>query len=142
MAKDVNRVIQKFQTRVAASGDEYAAGVQNPKKDWMQAYTQGQTRMKAALQDAIAKDKFVKGAQAAGGSQNWQDKASSKGARNYSASATDAAANYANKAQLVIQAGEAARKATDGMPDTTMEQRLQKAAVAAKAISDFWSKQK
>lgn len=139
MAKDVNRVVAKFQARVAASGDEYAAGVNAPNRDWLQAYQKAQPRMKQALQDAIAKDKFVKGAQASGGTANWQQSAASKGARNYAAAATDAATNYAKKADLVMQAAQAAQKATEGMPDTTFEQRQQKSLAAQKAIHDFWA---
>lgn len=142
MAKDVNRVIAKFQQRVAGAGEEYAAGVNNPTRDWLQAYQKAQPRMKQALQDAIAKDAMVKGAQKSGGTANWQSKAADKGARNYAASATDAAAGYAAKASMVMEAGEAARRATEGMPDTTLEQRIAKSAAAQKAIAAYWANKK
>lgn len=142
MPKDVNRVIAKFQARVAGAAEEYAAGVQNPAVDWMTAYTKAQPRMKQAIQEAIAKDKFVTGARKAGGTQNWQNKAVEKGARNYAAASQDAAAGYAEKAQMVIEAGEAARKATEGMPDTTLEQRIAKSAAAQKAIAAYWAGKK
>lgn len=142
MAKDVNRVIAKFQSRVAGAGDEYLAGVQDPSRDWMTAYQKAQPRLKQALQEAISKDAFVKGAQKSGGTNNWQEKAIKKGAQNYTAAATTAAEEYAKKVQMVLEAGEAARKATEGMPDTTLEQRIAKSVAAQKAIAAYWASKK
>lgn len=139
MAKDPNRVIAKFQARVAGASEEYAAGVNNPNRDWLQAYNKAQPRMKQALQDAIAKDAFSKGAAKSGGTANWQAKAADKGARNYAASAQDAAVGYAAKASMVIEAGEVARRAVEAMPDTTVEQRIARSAAAQKAIAGYWA---
>lgn len=140
MAKSVQQVVQKYQSRVAGAGSEYAAGVNNPKRDWLTAYANAQNRMAAGLQAAIAAGKPLKKAQASGGTQNWQTKAAQKGARNYASSATDAANGYSQVADKILAAGDAARAAASAMPDTTIEQRLQRALAAMKATSQYWNK--
>jgi len=138
--KDAGKVVQKFQTAVAGAGAAYADGVASPKKDWLSAYTAAQPRMQAGLQAAIAAGKPLKGAQASGGTGNWQQKASTKGARNYTAAAADAATGYAAKVDKVLQAGEAARRAANALPDTTIDQRMQRAVAAMKAVHDHWGR--
>lgn len=140
MAKTVQQITAKYQSRVAGAGPDYAAGVQNPKSDWLTAYGAAQARMAQGLQAAITAGKPLKRAQAAGGTQNWQQKAASKGARNYAAAAADAAAGYQAVADKVISAGEAARQAAKSLPGTTIEQRMQKATAAMKATHEFWNK--
>jgi hypothetical protein len=140
MPKDASKVVAKFQQRVASAAPDYAAGVQNPKTDWLTAYKAAQPRMIAGLQAAIASGRMGKQAEAKGGTPNWQNKAANKGARNYAASAADAAAGYSAKVDKVLAAGEAARDAAKNMPNTTQDQRLQRALAAMKAISKAWNK--
>jgi uncharacterized membrane protein YkoI len=140
MPKDASKVVSKFQQRVASAAPDYTAGVQNPKTDWLAAYKASQARMAAGLQAAIASGKMAKQAEAKGGTANWQNKAANKGARNYAASAADAAAGYSAKVDKVLAAGEAARNAAKNMPNTTQDQRLQRALAAMKAVSDAWKK--
>ena len=138
--KNAQQVVQKYQSRVAGAGTDYANGVASPKRDWLQAFTAAQPRMQAGLQQAIASGKIVRRAQQKGGTQNWQQKAASKGARNYVAAAADAAAGYQSAVDKVLAAGESASKAAASMPDTTIEQRMARAVAAMKAIHDYWGK--
>ena len=138
MAKDANTILQKYQTRVAGAGTDYVNGVQSPKRDWLQAFTAAQPRMQAGLQAAIASGKIVRRAQAKGGTANWQQKAASKGARNYTAAAADAAKGYAEQLPKIQQAADAARAAANALPDTTIEQRMQRAIAAMTATSKVW----
>lgn len=135
MAKTAAQIAAKYQRGVQAAGPDYAAGVQNPKKDWAQQMTAAQPRMVAGLQKAIANGDILKGVQKSGGSQNWQQKAATKGARNYSASAADAGQAYSNVAQKIVDAGQAASNAASGLPNATREQREARAIAAMRAIS-------
>lgn len=136
--KNAATVVQKFQTRVASAGTDYANGVATPKRDWLSAFTAAQPRMQAGLQAAIASGKIVRRAQQKGGTQNWQSKAAGKGARNYVAAAADAAAGYQAVVDKVLQAGEIASKVAQAMPDTTIEQRIARSAAAQMAVSKAW----
>lgn len=140
MAKDRSRVLNKYRNRVAGAAQEYADGVANPKADWLNSYTKAQPRMQAGIQKAIAEGRMVKGANKSGGTSNWQAKAQGKGARNYTQSADDAAKGYEGALDKVLGAGDAARQAVANMPDTTIEQRIARAAAAMKAISDYHKK--
>ncbi len=138
MAKSSTQIVQKFQRGVSAAGPDYAAGVQNPKADWLAAFTAAQPRMAAGLQQALSEGRAVKRAQAKGGTANWQSKASTKGQRNYVAAAAEAAMGYQAVADKIISAGEAARNAAKAMPNATYEQRKQRALAAMDAVSKAW----
>lgn len=138
MPKDQTLILQKYQNGVAGGGAAYAAGVQNPKSDWLQAYTASQQRMVTGMQQAISEGRMQKGAQASGGTQNWQTKASSKGARNYAGAAQDAANAYAQKLPQIMSAAAAAQAAAKSMPNGTIEQRIARSAAAQLATSKFW----
>lgn len=140
MAKDRNRVLNKYKNRVSGAGQEYADGVANPKADWLDQYKKAQPRMQAGIQKAIAEGRMVKGATMSGGTGNWQEKAKNKGSRNYTSSADDAAKGYEAAIDKVLAAGDAARAAVANMPNTTIEQRIARAAAAMKAISDHHKK--
>ena len=141
MAKDRNTVLQKYQNRVASAGPDYTAGVNNPRRDWLAAYGASQARMAAGLQAAIASGKPLKRAQAKGGTAHWQANAAKKGATNYANAAPTAAEGYANVVDKVLAAGEAARTASNNMPNTTYEQRKQRMIAAVDAIHSAWGKQ-
>jgi len=138
--KTPEQIAEKFGRRVAAAGQDYAAGVQAPSRDWATATASAEPRWKQALNEAMSKGAFARGVQKAG-SAKWQERSATIGAQRYTAAATEAAARYAAVAGKVMQAGSAARDAANRMPNTTQEQRLQRAVAAMKAISGFWGGQ-
>lgn len=131
----------KFQTGVSGGGAAYAHGVRNPAKDWLASYQKASPRMKAELQKALAEDRHLKGATAAG-TQKWQDNTIKVGEGHYTTAAPRAAAEYAKQAADILAAGDMARSVADQMPDTTIEQRIQRSAAAQLAVSDFWKGRK
>jgi hypothetical protein len=139
--KTPEQITSKFQAGIQAAGQAYAQGVQNPSRPWASATVAGQARWQAGIQQAIAQGSFARGVQKAGDAK-WQQAASGKGARNFTAAAPDAAAAYAQKAQQIISAGQAARAAANAMPSDSQEARLQRAVASMRAISAYWKQSK
>jgi hypothetical protein len=141
MAKNAQRVKDKFQQRVAASAGEYAAGVQDPSKPWLASYVRASDKMKAQTMAALNENRHVKGAQSAG-DQKWKDRAADVGAQRYGAAATTAAENFGAVLNDVLAAGDAGNKAAEAMPDATPEQREQRALASMRAIKNYWRSKK
>ena len=141
MAKNQQRVLEKYQQRVAASAGEYAAGVQEPKADWLDAYTKSDAKIVAGTQASLQEKRHLKGATRAG-SAKWKDRAANVGAGRYAASAPQAATNFGNALSDVLNAGDAAAKAASSLPDATPEQREQRALASMRAIRGYWRQKK
>ena len=138
--KTPEQIIEKYGRRVAGAGQDYAAGVQSPSRDWAQATAAAEPRWKAALQEAMSANKFSRGV-AKAGTPKWQEAASTIGAERYVAAAPRAAASFAKQAGKIIQAGAAATDAAGRLANTTKEQRIQRAVAAMNAVSNFWKGQ-
>ena len=135
--KTPEQIAEKYGRRVAGAGQDYASGVQSPSRDWASATAAAEPRWKASLQEAMSSGAFARGVSAAG-SAKWQERAATVGAQRYVAAAPEAAARYAAVAGKVMQAAGAARDAANRLPNTTQEQRLQRAMAAMKATSSYW----
>jgi len=136
-----DQVVQKYQRGVANAAPDYAAGVENPSRSWSQATIAGASRWQAGVQLAAADGRFSRGVQAAG-DQKWQQAASTKGAQRYAAAAQDAAQGYAAVVAKVMAAGAEARRAAASLPNTTIEQRIARAAASMRASSAYWQGQR
>lgn len=139
--KTPEQITEKYQRGVAGASPDYAAGVAAPSRNWAQATAQGASRYNAGVQKAIAEGRFAKGVAAAGDAK-WQQRAATVGAQRYAASANDAAQEFARIAGKVVAAGQAAARAAQAMPDTTQEQRIQRAVKAMQTISAEWARGK
>jgi len=139
--KTPEQIAAKFARRVAASGQDYADGIQNPKRSWAEATAKAEDAYQAGLNESFAKRKFSKGVQRAGDAK-WQRNALEKGAQRFTASAQTAAANYQAVAQHVMGAADAAQQASGRLPGTTYEQRKQKALAAMDATKAYWERAK
>jgi uncharacterized protein YjbJ (UPF0337 family) len=137
MAKSKERVLRKYRDRIAASGPEYEAGVQSPRRSWSEAYKAASERMKAEIQRALEEGRHVAGVDAVGDS-GWTTAAVKKGAPRFAAAATIAAEGYGKAVDDVLAAADAAARQAQGMPQTTYEQRKQRALAAMDAIHDYW----
>jgi len=137
MAKSAERVLRKYRERIAASGPEYEAGVASPRRSWSAAYKSASERMKAELTKALSEGRHIKGVDAVGDS-GWAEAARTKGAPRFTASAALAANEYAKKVGDVLAAGESASSAAQAMPQTTYEQRKQRALASMDAIHEYW----
>lgn len=139
--KTPDQITAKFRDRLAAAATDYAAGVQNPSREWASATVAGAARWRAGINKAIQERSFERGVQSAGNAK-WQQRAATVGAQHFSAAADQAAQSYAQKAAQIMQAAAAARSAALSMPDETIEQRIARSAAAQRAISQFWAGRK
>lgn len=80
--KPLADLAKKFVQRGQAAGPEYEAGVKAPTKDWAAETAAAEGNFTAGIQGAIAKGSFGKGVSAAG-TVKWQEKAKTKGVRNF-----------------------------------------------------------
>lgn len=137
MAKNRERVLNKFKKNIAAAGPEYEAGVASPKRSWSEAYKASSDRMKAELAAALDENRHVKGVEKVGDS-GWADAAKRKGSSRFTGAAAIAAENYGKVVDEVLAAGDKAASAAESMPNTTYEQRKQRAIAAMDAIHEHW----
>lgn len=137
MAKSADRVLRKYRDRIAASGPEYLAGVAAPRRSWSGSYKAASERMKAELISALNAGKHIRGVDKVGDS-GWAEAARTKGAPRFTAAADLAAKEYAKVVGDVLSAGDAATSAAEALPQTTYEQRKQRALAAMDAIHSYW----
>ena len=137
MAKSADRVLAKYQQRIAASGAEYAAGVSAPRRSWSGAYREASDRMKQELLAALNANKHVQGVESVGDA-GWANAAKTKGAPHFTAAADLAAKEYGKVVGDVLTAADSASKAAGALPQTTYEQRKARAMAAMDAIHEFW----
>lgn len=138
--KTPDQVVRKFQQRISAAGPDYTFGVQNPTRPWVEGYTAASKRMESELQRALSEGRHIRGARAK--ADKWQARAIEVGAQRFTAAANVAARGFEAVAGDILAAGEAARKAAENLPDTTQEERLQRAVAAMRAISEYWRRKK
>jgi hypothetical protein len=140
-AKTAEQISSKYQRRVAGAGQDYAEGVQSPARDWSTATIAAKARWQTALQEAMQAGRYERGVQAAG-TQKWQQRALNVGAQRYTGAAAEAAAAFNARAGEVLAAGQAAAQAAGRLPNTTYEQRKQRALAAMDAIHAHWAGRK
>lgn len=126
MPRDPARVARKWRDRVAGSAQFYEEGVRNPERDWQQAALGAKAKRDAGLQRAIQGGLIDAGIRRAG-TQKWQSRTIQKGVPNWQSAAVAAEADYAAGMSPVLQAVERAKAAIANLPDTTVEQRAERA---------------
>lgn len=134
--KTAQQIAEKYQRGVAGAGQDYAAGVQNPTRPWASATQAGASRWRTAIQNAIQNKTYEAGVGKAGDAK-WQAGALNKGAQRYQAAAAEAGAAYAQVADRIMNAANAAQQAVANMPTDTQEQRIARSAAAQRAISAY-----
>ena len=139
MAKDPQSVLESYRNGVQAAGSKYKAGVQNPRRGWVESYTQSMPRMVAGIQRAISEGKPQAAAQRLGNA-GYQQATLAKADR-YAQSATRAAEGYAAKVAQVMQAATAGQNAAMQIEPTTWANRLQRVDANARAIARSWGKE-
>jgi len=126
MGKIVEKAVKKRSERIAVSEAYYKEGVENPTKDWLEQFKKAKDRRNAGLRKAMDEGLFEKGAERVG-TDGWQRATLSKADR-WLTGATSAEANekYESAMADVEECIERAKKAVEGMPTTTIEQRAEK----------------
>jgi len=126
MGKIVEKASKKRKERIAVSEAYYKEGVEAPSKDWLEQFKKAKDRRNAGLRRAMDEGLFEKGAERVG-TEGWQRATLAKADR-WLTGATSEEANekYASAMADVEECIERARKAVEGMPTTTVEQRAEK----------------
>jgi hypothetical protein len=138
MAKTPDQVMQKYSRGMAAAGQSYRDGVQNPGRSWSQSYLSAVPRMVEGLRRSIEENRPQNAVRQLGDT-GWQQQTLAKADR-YTASATRATEAYGAVVQKVISAGERARQAALAIDGTTLEGRLQRMPAAVMAIMREWGR--
>jgi len=126
MADIVEKAVKKRSERIAVSEAYYKEGVESPSKDWLEEFKKAKERRNAGLRKAMEEGRFEAGAERVG-TEGWQ-KATLNKADRWLTGATSEEANekYAERMRDVAECIERAKKAVEGMPTTTVEQRAEK----------------
>ena len=136
MAKSPQQIAEKYARRIAASQQDYEAGVRNPSKSWSDGYKSSVPRMVQGFQEAAANNKMQRGVDAVGDS-GWQQRTLEVASR-YSQSAQNAGQKYAQRANDIMGAAQAGQNAASQIAPTTFENRMQRTLANATAIRDYW----
>lgn len=137
--KTADMVVEKFRRRISGAGPDYRYGIENPIRPWVEGYAASSERMKQELSKALAEGRHLKGAREKG-QQRWEQKVRAVGVDRFTGAATIAAENYAKVVSDIMSAAEAARSAASKLPNVTLEDRLNRAVAAMRAISEYWKR--
>lgn len=91
--KSTSASADKWVRRAGAAGQDYAAGVKNPRTGWAEATTAAAQAQADGVTAAIANKSFEKGVAAAGNSK-WQRNAVGKGAQRFGPGVQAAKGDY------------------------------------------------
>jgi hypothetical protein len=83
----------KWKQRTAAAQQDYARGVQSPRRSWAQATAEAQSAWEQGVQEATARGSFQRGVQEAGDGA-WQNGVQSKGVQRFAAGVTASGNKY------------------------------------------------
>lgn len=134
MVKSLEDTASKWKQRAAESGSYYQSGVENPTKDWEAQTKKGAARYKAELAKAMAEGRFEKGV-AKAGTAKWKKGATEKGTARWAQGVAAAEDEYRAAMGSVLAIEESLQKTIQGMPDTTLEQRIARSAAWQKAMA-------
>ena len=87
------RIHAKWLRVVQGAGEDFKAGIQNPREDWATATVRGAENYAAGVQAAISNQMFQKGVQAAG-SAKWLNRTLTIGAPRWIQGVQASGANY------------------------------------------------
>ena len=126
MVDIVEKAVKKRSERIAVSEAYYKEGVEHPTKDWLEEFKKAKDRRNAGLRRAMEEGLFEIGAERVG-TDGWQKATLAKADRWLTGATSDVAnEKYATAMRDVAECIERARRAVEGMPTTTVEQRAEK----------------
>ncbi|MCD6094171.1 MAG: hypothetical protein J7J51_05240 [Candidatus Omnitrophica bacterium] len=98
--KPIDLVVRKWKDRASIATEDYKAGVLNPRREWEEGAKSANDAWKAGIQDAIARDAYVKGVE--GKNEKWKRKASTVGATRYAQGVAAGVDEYKAKMSKVL----------------------------------------
>ena len=126
MGKIVEKAVKKRAERIAVSEAYYKEGVEAPSKDWLEQFKKAKERRNAGLRKAMEEGRFEAGAERVG-TEGWKEATLAKADRWLTGATSDVAQKKYEEAMAdVEECIERAKKAVEGMPTTTIEQRAEK----------------
>jgi len=126
MADIVEKAVKKRSERIAVSEAYYKEGVETPTKDWLEQFKKAKERRNAGLRKAMEEGRFEAGAERVG-TEGWKEATLAKADRWLTGATSDVAQKkYEDAMRDVAECIERARKAIEGMPTTTIEQRAER----------------
>lgn len=76
--KSLDQVVNKWTRKVSGAGEDYRAGIENPREDWATATKAAEDRYREGVTRAAQEGRFGKGVSKAG-TDKWRTGASEKG---------------------------------------------------------------
>jgi hypothetical protein len=126
VVKSADKTAEKWARRVGQAAPDYEAGVKETDKDWSREYENASARMQAEITKALSEKRHIAGAKAVGHS-GWQAKTLAKGPGRWTEGVSGATGDYQNAMSNVLSKIAAVKAEVDKMPDTTIDQRAEKA---------------
>lgn len=99
--KPITETVEKWKSRAAVAGADYAKGVARPKRSWSQSTQESADAQAAGVQQAISEGRFEKGVAKAGDAK-WARKAQTVGASRFPAGVAAATQDYQTGVQPYI----------------------------------------
>jgi hypothetical protein len=134
--KTAAQITDKYKRKMAASGPDYQAGVQNPSRPWEDATIKGADRWNVGVQQAISQGSFASGVRGKG--DKWTRKVTTVGVQRYSAAAEVAATEYGAVAQKIIDITSQVAGQVRAMDNSTDSAREQRALENMRRIKAAW----
>ncbi len=101
--KPIETLKAKYKSKTAVAGPDYTSGVQNPRRDQKAAAAAANETFKAAVTEAIAEDRFLKGVEATP-DRKWADNAVKVGAPRYPQGTANAVDAWGTGVQPILSA--------------------------------------
>ncbi len=92
--RDISTIGGKWKKNAAAAGEDYKAGVMNPKKDWAENTAGAEKNYEAGVEAGMQRKAFGKGVKKAG-NETWQNGAVNKGGARFAGGVTASGDKYA-----------------------------------------------
>lgn len=97
---------ERWVRRASAAGQDYQAGIENPRQSWQQAASAAKANWAEGVQQAIQQGRYAAGVQRAG-DEKWRRKSITKGVQRYGPGVAEAQNDYANAVAPYLQTIEA-----------------------------------
>ena len=143
MVRSASDAAERRKRKIAVSGEDYKAGVENPREDWATRIKETEAKRDAGLRAAIADGRITKGALDCG-TEKQIAKTLSKGVPNWLQEATSDEANAAYESGMndVIDCVKVAKAAIAKMPESTRAERIARSSKYQQVMGDCIDKKK
>ncbi len=139
MSLTAEQVFDKYMRNTKAAGPSIKAGIESSTKSQTGNAIKAKDKMVANHQAAIARGDWEKGLKEAG-DETWKKNTIEKGIPKISAGLDASADKIRRKMSQVVDAGNAARSATENMPNNNDTEALAKVAKNMETIKKSWGK--